>query len=450
MTLCALSAPASEREPETSTRLTLEMAVESAQRNDPWLVSSKHSQSALRSMSISAGSLPDPKFSVGLANLPTDTLDFDQEPMTQLKLGVTQMFPRGATLAIRRERLELMAGQHPYQRRDRNAKTALTVSNLWLDAFQAQESIALIEKNRALFEQLADVAQANYSSAIGRTRQQDIVRAQLELTQLEDRLTKLHMKREVSRQQLSEWLTNAPDGHAGLSMLADMSTTGLARQLPALKLLHPELYTDADEISSQDLYQQIADHPALRALEQKVLIGDAEVRLARQKYRPGWGINAGYAYRDAMPGGEGRADFFSIGATVDLPLFTTNRQDRDVEAALSKAEAIATEKWLLTRKLIATFRSSKVQLIRLEQRRALYSDQLMPQLRQQAEASLTAYTNDDGDFAEVVRARIAELNGEIDILGIDVERLKTVVELNYLFDAKKSTTGIAGDQGESK
>jgi hypothetical protein len=52
-------------------------------------------------------------------------------------------------------------------------------------------------------------------------------------------------------------------------------------------------------------------------------------------------------------------------------------------------------------------------------------------MREQAEASLTAYTSDDGDFAEVVRARIAELNAKIDAIAIDVEIARTATALNY-------------------
>ena len=80
------------------TPLTLERAVKAAQLNDPWLVGNRHSQDAIESMSVAAGTLPDPQVSLGLANVPTDTFDFDQEPMTQFKVGVTQMFPRGDSL----------------------------------------------------------------------------------------------------------------------------------------------------------------------------------------------------------------------------------------------------------------------------------------------------------------------------------------------------------------
>ena len=80
---------------------------------------------------------------------------------------------------------------------------------------------------------------------------------------------------------------------------------------------------------------------------------------------------------------------------------------------------------------MAAFETQRTQLLRLNERQTLYKERLLPQMQNQAEASLTAYTNDDGDFAEVVRSRIAELNASIDALEIDVERQKSIVQLNY-------------------
>ena len=109
--------------------------------------------------------------------------------------------------AIKRKQLETVGSQFPFQRLDRKAKIVVTVSQLWLDAYNAQESISLIEKDRPLFEQLADIAEASYSAAFGKTRQQDIIRAQLELTRLDDRLTMLKQKQEMFMEKLSEWLS---------------------------------------------------------------------------------------------------------------------------------------------------------------------------------------------------------------------------------------------------
>ena len=168
-------------------------------------------------------------------------------------------------------------------------------------------------------------------------------------------------------------------------------------------------------------------------LDKRIKASRSGIELAQQKYKPGWGVNDSYGYRYNVPMGNDRADLFSVGVTFDLPLFADNRQDKQVESAVSQTESVKTEKWLLLRKLIASFETAKAQLLRLDQRQQLFMQQLLPQIHEQAEASLTAYTNDDGDFAEVVRARIAELNANIDALNINVDRQKTIIQLNYFF-----------------
>lgn len=409
--------------------LSLEMAVSIAQSNDLWLVANQHSQDATEAMSVVAGTLPDPKISMGVANLAADSLDFNQEPMTQFKVGVSQMFPRGDSRAIRQQQLTLMSSQYPYQRQDRQAKLAVIVSQHWLDAYKAKESVALIESNRGLFEQLTDVAQASYSSGLGRTRQQDIIRAQLELTRLDDRLTRLRQQQEMARQKLNEWLNNA-------FVESSLATpvTGLSRTLPDVVLLNAQLYTASDDGSTEELMGYFSRHPALKAMQQKIKASRSGIELARQKYKPAWGINAAFSYRGDTPSGGNRADLLSLGVTFDIPLFTAKRQDKELQSAVSKSAAMQTEEWLLLRKFMAAFEMNKTKLLRLNQRQILYKDRLLPQISEQAEASLTAYTNDDGDFSEVVRARIAELNAAIDALVIDVDRQKTIIQLNYFFD----------------
>ena len=59
---------------------------------------------------------------------------------------------------------------------------------------------------------------------------------------------------------------------------------------------------------------------------------------------------------------------------------------------------------------------------------------LLKQSREHAEAALTAYTNDDGNFAEVVQGRVSELNIRIAALKIDINAGKTLARLNYFFD----------------
>jgi hypothetical protein len=414
--------------------------VKTAQKNDPWLTGNKHQQQAIESMSHAANSMPDPKMSVAMANLPTDGFDFAQEGMTQLKVGITQMFPRGDTLAIKHQQLRIESEAYPFQRADREAKVAVTVGNLWLDAYRVQQSIVLIESNRSLFEQLADVAQASYSSAVGKTRQQDIVRAQLELTRLDDRLDILAQQQNAYLGMMSQWLSSAflSNNSANteqdtISAISQLHTMKLTKQLPELDLLNAQLVFGKSWLSVEKLAKYFANHPAVFALDKKISATKTGINLAEQQYKPEWGVNASYGYRDDDPMGNSRADLFSVGVTFDLPLFTENRQDMAVKSAVSQTEAVKTEKILLLRQLLGAFSSGKGRILRLNDRKTLYRTKLLPQINDQAEASLTAYTNDDGDFSEVVRSRIAVLNAEIEQLKISVEEQKIILELNYLF-----------------
>lgn len=413
--------------------LSLDDAVSLAIATDPWLSGSRYREDALAKESISVATLPDPKVSLMAANFPTDSFDINQEPMTQLSMGVSQMFPRGDSRALSSRQKQELAAQEPLLRQDRQDKVAATVTQLWLEAFRAQESIRLIEQDRTLFEHLVDATKASYSSALGRARQQDIIRAQLELTRLDDRLTMLQQQMESAQQRLSEWI--------GAKARQPLTPT-LSDQLDLESGL-----TTTEAGKERWLYEQIQQHPLLLAFDQRIEAMQTGVELAQQKYKPEWGVTAQYGYRDDDPMGRDRADLFSVGVTFDLPLFTGNRQDKEVGAATSRTEALRTDKLLMARKLMAELETSIVRLKRLNERRRLYDQQLLPQMAEQAEAALAAYNNDDGDFAEAVRARIAELNAKIDFLSIKTERLKVIAQLNYLLPSIPSRLNSDNTEG---
>jgi outer membrane protein TolC len=409
-----------------SAALSLNAAVAIAQDEDPWLAGNRLSQEAIEASSVAAGALPDPVVTAGLLNLPTDTFDFDQEAMTQFRVGLSQKFPRGQSRKLRKQQLATLGQQFPYQRQNRRAQVAVTVSELWLNLYQVQASIVLIEADRTLFDQLGDVAVASYTSTFGRTRQQDVIRAELELTQLEDRLTVLAEQRVALQQELAKWLSGGTAQGEAPPPVWVASRLHLSDQLPSIPLSWP-----LQQVEDAQTASLLLRHPAVVALDRKIAASATGVEVARQKYKPEWGINAGYGYRDDDPAGNERADFLSVGVTLDVPLFRANRQDRQVQAATAEAGSIKTERLLLLRDIIAAFGGAREQLVKLDARQQLYRQRLLPQMHQLAQASLNAYTNDDGDFAEVVRARIAELNASIESLAIDVERQKMMARLNY-------------------
>lgn len=402
-------------------RITLEQAAQIAIDNDPWITASQQKESATLARSDAAQVLPDPKFNVGLMNLPTDTFNYTQEPMTQLSVGVSQMLPRGDTLALNSQRLRLQSAQMPLLREDRKAQVRLTVTQLWLDALKASRSIKLIEENRILFEQLTDIVSSSYSSTFGKTRQLDLVRAQLELDQLDERLTQLQQQQTRAVQKLGEWL-------------GDLTET-----IPKLDQSLPE-WTTPLRLSQNNLTQLLTQHPSLRLIDQMVRVAQSEIDLAEQRYKPEWVINASYGLRgdDAM--GNNRADLFSIGVSVDVPIFSSKRQDSQVRAETYEKESLRTEKLLKLRSLLAKYRTLEGELKRLDQRRQLYQHKLLPGLQKSAEAAINAYTADDGSFADVVQARIGELNARLAQLSINLEHAKNIAEINYLLAGYQQET----------
>jgi len=411
-------------------RLTFEQAIHIAQKNDLWLLGNRQQQNALNALSRAANTLPDPVVSIGLANVAANSLTFNQEPMTQLKLGINQKFPRGDSLALKQQQLASLAAQYPYQRDDRRAQVALTVGKLWLDGYLAQQSIRLIKQDYGLFQQLTDIAQAKYATTVGKNLQQDIIRAELVVSRLNDRIATLQQHQLVIEQQLMQWLWVYTGNK---NRIDEQLLTGfsLSVQLPNIAIEQPTLVKTSTNLSLTQLAQHFMQHPSVKAIQQKILAATKTIALTKQSYKPAWSVTAGYGYRDSAPMGTNRSDLLSIGVSFDVPLFTNNKQDKQVIAAVSTQQSIETQKLLRLRQLMAQFNSSATELQQLDQRAKRYQQQILPQSNLQAEATLNAYTNDDGDFAEVVRARIDELNSKIDALAISVAQQKARLTLNY-------------------
>lgn len=415
---------------------SLPRAISVAQERDPWLYGSEQKQKSLAAMGEHLSALPDPKFSLNFANLPVDTFDLSQEPMTQVMLGYSQMFPKGDTRALQNEKFEQLSAAQPLARTERKAKVALTVSQLWLEIYRNQKTVELIEQDRSLFEYLVDVAQSNYTTAAGKTRQQDLVRSQLELTRLEDRLTQLYLKSDTYLAQLSEWLAD------GAPQIVDR----LAEYQPLSNdVLRQLIVSDPMSNGGDGLYEILMAHPKIKVMDQTIHASTTDAAIAQQSLKAQWGVNASYGYREDDPFGNERADFFSIGLSVQVPLFTNDHHNSHVSAATANTESIKTERILALRELKSQFQATRMRYLRLTERKQLFNTRLLREMNEQAEAALTAYTNDEGDFAEVVRARIAELNARIEALNINVDIQTTTAMLDYLLTGRNAQKPTLGD-----
>ena len=412
--------------------LSLRKAIEIAQENDDWLVKSRLLEQGLMALSQGARALPDPTFSVSMLNLPTDSFAFNQEPMTQFSVGASQMFPRGDTLALQQKQFQTKAAEQPFQRINRRQQVALQVSMLWLDAYKASISYSLIKQSEPLFDKLSEIVSASYVSTKGPTNQQDVMRAQLELVRLQDRLVSLETDKRVAISKLSQYLfaqsfSNKAYAHGFVEM-----------QLPnALATLTPhnqQVLSVLENASNQDLFAMLAKHPSISAIEQRIIASNIDVDIAKQAYKPQYGVNTSYAVRNDAPadmGGGNRADFFSVGVNVSFPLFSKARQGALVSNNTKMAEALETEKRLSLKELLAGVKGAYEQFDGAYKRADIYKSQILPQLLQLANAELSAYTNDTGNFVDVVSARIAALDAKVTLVNIDVQQRKALAYIQY-------------------
>ena len=394
--------------------LSLEQAVSRAVTDDEWIIANELIELSLSQESISAGQLPDPRMSVGLSNMPLDTFNLNQEPMTQLRIGINQTFPRGDTLALQQRQKMQQSEINPYLRDNRKANIAVQVSILWLNTFLAQQSIELIQNDRELFEQLVDLTGVRYTSAAGLARQQDLVRSELELTRLDDRLAMLRQLQNTNKQKLSQWLPYQLLGKSLSSVTPDIEP-------PTTRLTSLGQATDF-----------FANHPTVRAHDKRIQIAQTKVSLTQQSLKPAYSVGASYGYRDNAPMGRQRADFISLDLSFDIPYFTEKRQKPKIRASRYTASARQTERILLFKELFSNYQQANAQLDVLDERKILFEDVLLDQMNDLTETTLSAYTADEGDFEEVMRAYIGELNAKIELLEIDVERQKVISRLNYL------------------
>jgi len=419
-----------------SSSLSLNEAIRIAQTNDDWLARSELIQARLMHLSDGADAWPDPTISISMLNLPVDSFALDQEPMTQFKLGATQMLPRGDTLSLQQKKYQVVADEQPFQRDDRKRKVALYTSQLWLDAYKSNASYRLVEQAKPLFDKLGAIVSASYAASSGSTRQQDIISAELELLRLNDRLVELDTQRKVALAKLSQYLFSSKEKVIAqeISHYRSWAKFDLPTTLAPIAKHDKQLLRQLAATEPHIRYQFIEHHPMLGALTQRIRASSVDIELAEQRLKPQFGLNASYAFRDDPAGGidgNNRADFFSIGMSLSLPLFSNKQRDADIAGSVKMHEAVRTEKRLLIRELIAGLSSAYENYLGAAQRYDIYMQQILPKTSQQAQVSTKAYTNDIGNFDEVLRAKIAELDTKVTLLEIEVYKRKALAQLHY-------------------
>ncbi len=388
--------------------LSLEQAEQIALESDPLVESFQATARSYSEESVSDGTLPDPKLKLGAVNVPVDSFDLEQEQMTQLVVGIKQDFPRGSSRQIKRQQTQWLSQSALAQAEDARRKLTSDVRQAYLNLYYEIAALDIVEESKKLFSKLVTVTESNY--AAGRANQQDVLQASLELSRLDDRITKIQGMSEGFRAELAQWI-----GDTAWQPIDDA---------------FPELPDLPDNV---DLNQIIANHPMIRAQTSRVNASRKMVDIAKQGYKPGWSASLDYGFRSGNnPDGTSRTDFMTALVSLDIPLFTSNRQDKNVTASHEKTAAAQFEKDDKLRKLKRSYEKDMYLWKRLGERSELYQTSLLSSAESNSRASLNAYQSGVTEFNTLMRAQITELDVRLENLRVRVDRAITQARLLYI------------------
>ena len=388
--------------------LNLTQAEKLALSDDPMVKSYLASSRAFEEQAIADNALPDPKLRLGMFNLPVDTFSTTQEPTTQLRLGVQQAFPKGDSLEYKQQQSQWLSKASIAQADDENLKIIRDLRETYFNLYYEIEAEKVINSSRTLFKSLVKITEAHY--AAGRVKQQDVLRADLELSRLDDRQVKVLGMQDEYRAMLAQWI-------------GETAYETVDNEFPVLPDL-PKVI---------DVNAMLTEHPAIKMETSKVSASRSQVSIAKQGYSPG--VNAFVEYRKRFgdnPNGSDRADMLAAMVTLDIPLFAGKRQDKQVAAMIEKRTAAKYQRDNKLRTLKLMLEKNQAAYQRLDQRQKLYSEKLTASAKNNAKASLRAYQSGVTEFTTLMRSRMTELDVKLAELRVRVDRARAQARLLYI------------------
>ena len=388
-----VTAPVPAMTPRSGGPLTLQQAVKLAVADNPGLAEIRARADALAAIPSQVGTLSDPVLSLNALNFPTDTFNFDQEPMTQVAIGLSQELPFPGKLGLREEAAGYEAEAVASDAEEKRLMLIRDVKLVWWNLFYLDRALEIVDRNQDLLRQFVEIASAKYE--VGQGLQQDVLLAQVELSQLLDRAIRLTGMRRTEEARLNALLNRTTD--VPIALPTSVATA---------------LSPSAPEESWFRLAEQ--DRPLLAAQKRRIDAADSRLELARKDYYPDFKVGAAYGFRGGSdPGGGSRSDFASLLFSMNLPVFTGRKQDRAVDQrhaeVLQRTYAMQDSREQVFKEIstaLADYRRAREQFELLE-------GGTIPQAQQTVASMLAGYQTNQVDFLNLVRAQITLYNFEI-------------------------------------
>lgn len=313
-TPCSAAEP-ERTEPDFTTKVELPSLMSYALDHNPEIQAMEQRWRAAQARPSQEGSLPDPMLNTAYHNEGFDRFEYGESGFAWLRLGLEQELPFLGKLALR----EKIAAREADREGAVYAATILSVLArvriAYDDYVLASKSSETLKSNKELLEKLSEGAEARYR--VGEGLQQDIVRAQVELSTLVGRLISLEQERQSAAAMLNAALNRPPADPLGPPKPVE--------KLP-LRYTREQLERFVKEKS-----------PSLQAASFDIAGAQAKLDLAKRAYYPDFVVRVDYLNKDSL------TPEWEVGAGVRLPLYFWRKQALGVqEAAAEVSEARAT------------------------------------------------------------------------------------------------------------
>lgn len=381
--------------------------VAAALDNNPTILRLQTEVSAARERIGPAGALPNPMAMAGVQNKQVDLSD--DEMMTMYMLGAQQTFTSGEKRRTRRSVADLEARALEQQIIAARAEIERDTLMAWYDAAAADSQISAAEEVRSLIDAIIDSARVRYE--VGNAIQAEVIRAQLEKSNLEHQILTLRGARNIAL--------------ARLLPLVGLST---ATEVPRLHLSHTTERREIDVVGAVP-----ESHPAIKALELDIERQNALVQLARLQRRPDIGVEASYGYRRTQ------TDMFSVVATVEIPFRRNSIIEPQIRSAIADREVTARRLDELRRQLAAGLGAAAAAHEQANEQLGLHEEVLVPQARLAFESTLSSYQTGKTMFDSILNAETTYLRLQLDYYQYLAEHIKAIVDYEAILKGAGSS-----------
>jgi cobalt-zinc-cadmium efflux system outer membrane protein len=378
-------------------------AREIAEQQSPRVSAQRLQIDAVESAQKAAGTLPDPKLSIGLESFPISGMDrwsLTRESMTGQRLALMQEVPnqakRAAKVASAQARVERERAALVLQRLQIRQELGLA----WIAAQAVEQRDQLLAELLAENQRLQDSLPARVAG--GSAQAGDLLAAQQEALALSDRRDDLQRDRAKARAMLRRWVGPRADE----ALQGD--TGALVRPVAQLRT----------ELSS---HAELALYPTMQSMAR------AESHEAQSEARGDWSWEVAYTRRDRRWG-----DMVSFQLTFDLPWQKERRQTPMIQAKQRELERLEAEQEDVTRKHLQELDDSAAELQALDSQIERLQSTGLQLAQGRAELALSNYRSAKGDLSAVLGARAQVLEARLRLIDLQAQRDGVTTRLNSL------------------